>query len=242
MSHLSPLQQKLLTQLEDIDRVCKKHNIPYALVCGTLLGAVRHQGFIPWDDDVDIIMTREAFIAFEASYQKEKDSAFVLDLEDTWVPRVKQTNDPNSPFSDIFILDNLPNNSFLAKVQILLLHLLQGMLKENTHYAAFSFSKKVFLRFTHFIGLPFSKKKKITWYHRLSQSSQKGKKVFMANGAYADLFIHWDSEIFTNLKLHVFETLHLPIPSDYAYVLTRFFGPDYMIPPPVSERVAKHTL
>lgn len=242
MSPLSPLQQALLTQLEDIDRICKNNNIPYSLVCGTLLGAIRHGGFIPWDDDVDIIMTRPAFTRFQAVYEKEKNPGLVLDLKDTWVPRIRFKNDAGSPFSDIFILDRLPNSPLVSKIHIFLLYLLQGMLKENTQYPSFSLPKRLFLRTTHLLGLPFSKKQKIAWYQRLSQASKKGSKVFMANGAYHDLFIHWEEETFRQLILHDFEHLSLPVPKAYKDVLTGFFGPNYMIPPPPSERIAKHSL
>ena len=56
---LRPCQLKQLAILVEIDRLCRKHGIPYWLDGGTLLGAVRHQGFIPWDDDLDIAMKKE---------------------------------------------------------------------------------------------------------------------------------------------------------------------------------------
>ena len=59
------LQMKLLEMLKDIDKVCQKHQIPYWMSGGSALGAVRHQGFIPWDDDMDIAMMREDYEAFQ---------------------------------------------------------------------------------------------------------------------------------------------------------------------------------
>lgn len=53
---LGQMQRKQLEMLHELDRVCKKNNLKYALSSGTCLGAVRHGGFIPWDDDIDVYM------------------------------------------------------------------------------------------------------------------------------------------------------------------------------------------
>ena len=63
---LRACQLKQLAILEEIDHICKKHKIDYWLDGGTLLGAVRHGGFIPWDDDIDIAMRQEDLERFIA--------------------------------------------------------------------------------------------------------------------------------------------------------------------------------
>lgn len=60
--------------LDYIDTLCKKHNINYIINYGTLIGAVRHEGFIPWDDDIDLSMPREDYQRFINIFQKEKAS------------------------------------------------------------------------------------------------------------------------------------------------------------------------
>ena len=71
-----------LEVLMEIDRVCKLHDIEYFADWGTLLGAVRHGGFVPWDDDLDIIMFREDYNKFLTCAEKEMDSeAFYLQKE-----------------------------------------------------------------------------------------------------------------------------------------------------------------
>lgn len=64
-------QANLLIMLKELDAFCRKHNIEYSLCGGSLLGAVRHKGFIPWDDDIDIMMIRPEYEKFLSIAQKE---------------------------------------------------------------------------------------------------------------------------------------------------------------------------
>lgn len=70
LNELSEHQKVLLSMLKDFDAVCEKHGIRYMLFAGTALGAVRHHGFIPWDDDADVIMMRSDYERFLNVRQK----------------------------------------------------------------------------------------------------------------------------------------------------------------------------
>ncbi len=82
-SDLRKQQLILLDILVEIDRICKKYDIPYWLSYGTLLGAVRHKGFIPWDDDLDIEMELRHFKRFIRILPDELNARFVLQTHQT---------------------------------------------------------------------------------------------------------------------------------------------------------------
>lgn len=134
--HLSPeeLRQVQLIELEmlvEVDRICKKHGIKYCIIAGTLLGAVRHGGFIPWDDDLDIALLRPEYEKFRKVCETELDSErfYFQDHRNTpgyrWgygklrrkgtkFVRLNQEHMPYEQgiFMDIFPLDSVPDNRF----------------------------------------------------------------------------------------------------------------------------------
>ena len=93
----------MLDILIEVDRICKKHNIKYWLSSGTLLGAVKHGGFIPWDDDLDIELLREDYIRLLKILQNELPEQFALQTEKT-APRhlsyYAKVRDKKSAFFD----------------------------------------------------------------------------------------------------------------------------------------------
>ena len=75
---LDQLHQVHLEMLDEVDRLCRKHGLSYWLDSGSALGAVRHNGFIPWDDDVDIGMLREDYNRFVAVAKEEMSSKYII--------------------------------------------------------------------------------------------------------------------------------------------------------------------
>ena len=80
---MNQIQQHQLNMAKEVDRICKKYNLRYSIAGGTLLGAIRHQGFIPWDDDLDISMPREDYDKFIKIAQQELGKKYFLQTWDT---------------------------------------------------------------------------------------------------------------------------------------------------------------
>lgn len=119
-----------LDLLCELDRVCKKYNLKYILDYGTLIGAIRHKGFIPWDDDVDVSMLREDYdILMEVGPKEFKHPYFLQNRDtekgyDTTLAKLRRSDTTfimtentkhrttynQGIFIDIFVFDNLPSN------------------------------------------------------------------------------------------------------------------------------------
>lgn len=132
---LEKLHTELYEILEEIARVCRKHHIPYFIIGGTAIGALYDQAILPWDDDVDIGMTRKDYNRFLEIAPKELDSSFFLSWIGTdphspyYFAKVKKNNTlfveemfknvPMHPgiFVDIFPFDRIPDNKLLQRMQ-----------------------------------------------------------------------------------------------------------------------------
>jgi lipopolysaccharide cholinephosphotransferase len=103
-SELRKMQMKMLEMLIFIDSVCEKHQIKYWLAAGTLLGAVRHKGFIPWDDDLDIEMLREDYDKLIKVLEKELSYNYALQTHQTdrnYIFPIAKLRDKDSMISEV---------------------------------------------------------------------------------------------------------------------------------------------
>jgi len=125
---LTKLQMVLLEMLLELDRVCKLNDIKYCIFAGTMLGAVRHSGFIPWDDDLDVAMFRDEYNKFRDACKRDLDESRFFFQDNTTDPyyrwgygRIRRKNSEfvrvgqehmkmrTGIFLDIFPLDGVPN-------------------------------------------------------------------------------------------------------------------------------------
>ncbi len=124
------MQLLQLDMLKELDRVCRKYGIKYAITCGTLLGAIRHKGYIPWDDDADVAMLRSEYEKFtKVAYELDPGICFFQDHDNdpgylwgygklrrsgTSCTRAGQEHlgGKNGIFIDIFPMDEVPGSIF----------------------------------------------------------------------------------------------------------------------------------
>ena len=136
---LDKLHKVELEILDDFIKVCEKNNLTYFLVGGTLLGAIRHKGFIPWDDDIDVGLFRKDYDKFIEIGQKELGDKYYLDcfehnkdcylpfakvrmngtlFEEEWTKGIEQHK---GIFIDIFPIENIKNKKKIGKVRALII-------------------------------------------------------------------------------------------------------------------------
>ena len=131
---LYKLQNHLIKMYRDIEAVCKKHNLGVCLAYGNVIGAMRHGGWIPWDDDLDVHMSREDYEKFLSIYAKELPPQYkvpsylseggsiarfakIIDTSTTFVPVGEEKSEYTGVFIDIFPIDYAPENIFLNKIR-----------------------------------------------------------------------------------------------------------------------------
>lgn len=241
-SDLRKMQLRMLEMLKYIDKICRKNDIKYWLSSGTCLGAVRHGGFIPWDDDCDIEMLREDYKRLIKILKKENNQQFYLQNRDTdynyFLPfaRLRDSKSeiyqPNAPiykfngcWIDIFPLEN---NSLWAMRFSAKLH--NCLLNPNYKYHIKTvFVNKLFSRIYLNIYTPF-----IRFLNRFTD------KRYIYHTYGCCFYKRRELNDIFKVKNIKFEDFEFPVPYNYDHYLTLLYGDFEKIPS--LESISTHNL
>ncbi|MEO2223855.1 LicD family protein [Priestia megaterium] len=259
---LKEMQDIQLKTALEVKRICEKYNIPYFLVGGTLLGAVRHEGFIPWDDDLDIGMLREDYEKFIKVAPKELSDSYFLQ---TWFTdksfglpfakiRVNETkfieqnsinvNCHNGIFIDIFPFDNVPNQLSLQKKHNQRLFIFKRLLLVKCGYCLWddgSFLKKIIYKAAKLgsFFIPLTLLKQSLTKEMIKYNNLKTEKVAALGSPFSYFQEQTKKEWISKQINLVFEGTKFSCPNGYEKYLNSHYG-DYMTLPPVENRVSGH--
>ncbi len=246
---LKQLQKKLLEMISDFDKFCSENNIEYSLAYGNVLGAVRHKGFIPWDDDIDVQLTRDNYDKLLAVFKDNEKYCLQRDNQDyplqfsklrlnnsTYIEdiqyRKKYKEIHQGIFIDIFPVDKVSNNKFQASLQNTCSNILiaQSLFMRGYSKVHRGVKKDILMIISMFF-FPFRK--------RLINYIKKFNKVDSCN-YLCSFYGYVKKAYFRSDSLHVplerlkYENLLLPVPHYYDEYLTTIYG-NYMKMPSAEE-------
>ena len=252
------IQNVLVGYLLEFDRICRK----YFLGGGTLLGAVRHEGFIPWDDDADIMMLREDYDKFLEIAQSELPEGLTLQtsktdkychypfakirLDDTmFATKYSKTHGKmnNGMAFDIFAHDNTANSALGQKLHLQFTLLIRAMIFNKWNHRKINNKKKVQSFVANILKAIFPIRVSQWIQYRIFKifKHKKNAKYLydgMGRNVYHGAFpkSYLDEVIYVKIHGHDF-----PIPKEYDKYLTYLYG-DYMKLPPASQRQTSHSI
>lgn len=257
---MNAIQEKCLGILIELDRVCKLAGLQYFIYSGTLLGAVRHGGFIPWDDDIDCVMMRDQYEKLADACDKYLDQEhFELQTiysdpyaSNGWI----KLHDKNTAFIDggrrkgameginvdIFPVDAAPDSDIILKNRAKIIDKANFIYQYRflRHRSDASNKMKLFQKVISFIP-PLDEMKFKTKYDKYIQkyNGRKTKRVvYFSNAKYLLKVV--PRSCFDTVQYVDFEGHKFPAPGNWKKVLEIRYGSDYMTPPPVEDRVSQH--
>ncbi len=258
MTEIKTIDELKSIQLQILDSIhsfCEDNKINYFLAYGSLLGAIRHKGYIPWDDDVDIAMPRPDYDKFVELYNKktsvykmvcfENDKAYelpfgkVIDTRTIMIEPLYRQNDYMGVYVDVFPID-----AYINMNQIMKAHRLRRELnvKKAKLGKGRSILKNIFILFSKMVLLPLTVKQilyNIDDLCRLGDYRQSSYVGYIPSLNKDDRDII-DKDIISELVLAEFEGREYRIPVGYDQYLKQLYG-DYMKYPPIEDRVSTHT-
>lgn len=234
-----------LDMLREIDAYCRNNNIHYSLSYGTLLGAIRHKGYIPWDDDVDLIMPYPDLLRFKREFKSDKLKVLDIDTYDYyewWFPRIchKNTYSKSGKFGTWYgiNIDLYPVLGMVEDVEEIKKYMEKGTQLQKTAFNYINWYRRE-LKYTPFRFLPGYKKviKRIHDYSRM-YPFEGAKKYFHVGGPFK-MYEIFDYDVFSTLIDVDFENCSFLAPKRYDDYLKQVYG-DYMTPPPEDQRHPYH--
>lgn len=267
---LTKAHEASLTLLKEIDRICRKYRIRYALDSGTLLGAIRHKGFIPWDDDVDVIFTRPQYEMFLKVVERELPEGMSFlrpeDLQDgkafyDFTARIIYDNSRmhrkedgrmqyyegklNHLWVDLFILDRIPDNPAAASVTLFIQKVIYGLSMAHRNaleYSKYDLANKLRVAVLSTAGrlVPMPLLYKLQRLVSMKDVKKKTKCWYCSNYA-PDWFYVREENAWCEKVIDVpFEDTVLMAPAGFHEILTMLYG-DYMKLPPKEKRIPEHS-
>lgn len=255
MTDLQHLQQVILIIAKDVDVLCQRNGIRYFLLGGSAIGAVRHKGFIPWDDDLDIVMDAENYDKFIKVCREQLDTKKYY-LQEGYVDwpmpftKIKlrgtvfeepgqfaNSKNESGIFLDVFKVENAPSSTIGQRWQYLCAKYLLCYCLLERGWSEATFVKKLMMMAAYPVKIGFVRKflKNQT---EIWNNKETDYRVFLA-GRYRYGKAFYKKDIFDSAVYVPFEDTMLPVPEAYDRWLTQIFG-DYMTPPPASEQVGLH--
>lgn len=246
-----------LQMLKKFIEVCEKLDLKYYLIGGTLLGAVRHQGFIPWDDDIDVGMLRRDYEIFISKAQELLPEEYFVqtcftDLEYPYnfakmrnsnttflETALRNFNINHGVFIDIFPLDYYPDSRLQISLMELKKKFYTSRIKESFYYQ--TPLKHTVLGSLQVIASKIcypSVQKAVYAKERLYKKIKTGKKLANHGGAWGKKEIVPSEWYGKGCKL-LFEGIEVTVPEKYELWLTQVYG-DFMKLPPIEKQVSHH--
>lgn len=255
---LKHLQDVEFGILQDVDEFCKKHGVSYSLYAGTALGALRHKGFIPWDDDVDVAMTRTEFDRFCALWVKNPPDGYYLESiltdERCGICHAKvrkegtfflsdgeiESEGHHGIWVDIFPLDKVSLNKKKRAEKLRHGRELVFLTRANVSNTRDDFKKRLVRRIFRIIPRAVRQKKIVEIHRWLVEHMEDGAEegyVWAEMSTLKTMVTHSFSLNLENRYVPVeFNGAQFPLFSEYESMLTRLYG-NYMQLPPESERI-----